>query len=86
MGLGKTLRAFFAGEDHSPALPSRAERRRAARERHRDGGPLWTDKDRHLDPGALPDIAETSNTWPLASGGLVIGGILGSIRRRKRRR
>jgi hypothetical protein len=43
-------------------LPSRAERRRAARERHRVGGPLWTDKDRHLDPGSLPGIAEIANT------------------------
>ena len=50
-----------SGTDGSE-LPSRAERRRAARERHRAGGPLWTDKDRHLDPGSLPGIAEMANT------------------------
>ena len=43
-------------------LAPRAERRRAARERHRQGGPLWTDRDRHLDHSGGPPISETADT------------------------
>lgn len=63
MGIRRLIRGWLDGLSRADAaeLPSRAERRRAAIERHRAGGPLWTDKDRHLDPGSLPGIAETAN-------------------------
>jgi len=58
-------------------LPPRAERRRAARQRHREGGPLWTNADRHLSSDGGPGIADTADTGGLGKPILKVGPIDG---------
>jgi hypothetical protein len=53
-----------AGTRAQAELPSRSERRLLASERHREGGPLWTNRDRHLNEGK-PDIGVTADTGGL---------------------
>jgi hypothetical protein len=62
-------------------LPSRTERRNAVRERHRLGGPAWSNRDRHLDPGSRMSIADAADPGVAGAVGTVIGNVL---RRRKR--
>lgn len=56
---------FLRSEYEKGGLAPRRERRRAARERHRRGGELWTASDRHLtEPEGMP-ISEASYVEPV---------------------
>ena len=81
MGLRSTVREALAGfwrPGEGESLTSRSERREAARERHRRGGPAWTDRDRLLDPGSRPSIADAADPGPAGAVGEVAGNVLRS--------
>lgn len=84
MGLRSAIRGAVTGiggrRDDEP-LPPRSERRKAARERHSLGGRAWTERDRHLDTGSRPSIADTADPGVAGAVGTVIGNILRSRRK-----
>jgi hypothetical protein len=50
-----------------PELPPRAERRRAARQRHRQDGPGWSSSDRHLNGNTSLPVSESADTGGLGN-------------------
>jgi hypothetical protein len=66
MSVWSRFRDLVSGRSSAaPPLPTRHERREAARLRHQETGvPLWTDDDRHLGPGGEHVVADVAPGTP----------------------
>ena len=60
MSLRDWLRRLGASEEPYVDLPTRHERREAARERQAAGGPGWSDADRHVNPDGPREVADVA--------------------------
>jgi hypothetical protein len=66
MSLWTRFRDLVSGRSSAaPPLPTRHERREAARRRHQETGePLWTPDDRHLGPAGEQTVADVAPGTP----------------------
>ena len=62
--LGVWLRALAGPADPPVELPPRHERREEARERHAEGGPDWSESDRHLNPDGEREVSDVAPGLP----------------------
>ena len=74
MGIRDLLRRIGGTGDPAAPLPSRHERREAARERHAEGGSAWTDADRHLNEDGTREVADIAPGTPGWGGSRRAGG------------
>ena len=70
MSLWSRFRDLLTGRSSAgPPLPTRHQRREAARRRHQETGEaLWTEDDRHLGPGGEHAVADVAPGLPATSG------------------
>jgi hypothetical protein len=64
MSLRDRLRRIFTADEPYVGLAPRRTRREQARERQAEGGPGWTDADRHLNPDGVREVADVAPGTP----------------------
>jgi hypothetical protein len=74
LGLRSWLRDFVGGSRPATPLPPRHQRREAARDRRAEGGPGWTDADRHENQDGTREVADVAPGTPGWGGSRQAGG------------